>query len=108
MNEEVLIEDVAWAFDAVFQDMRDNNGGNADVMTFPINSFPDPYERERAAVKRTMQQIFNVRGSIVVPAENVAELKKDVHTPPAAWASSTFPLTVAGAVDNTRRRTRIP
>jgi len=95
--------EILWAFSAVRTDIMDSPTTQPAVIAYPWTSYhadPVPW----LTVKTYFQEIFDLGGTIIVPSGNDAETpgrQADVDTLPAGWESSTFPLVVVGAVDNT-------
>ena len=97
------LRELVWAFDAILTDIK--NGGNVKpgVILFPFASFDNPDIMEWVLIKMGMTKIIAQGGTIVVPAGNYAHnarSRSEADTLPAVWADATFPLIVAGAVNN--------
>jgi len=99
-------EDIAWAFDEVFTDIKTRPPADIqpDVVAFAISARDNPLAYPWPDVKRSMENIFTQNAALVVSAGNDGlEIgRKDVDRLPAIWADVDpgFPLIVAGAVNN--------
>ena len=95
-------DDLVWSFDAVSRSNRSNADTRPHVVMFAFNSLGRHVPSQWVGLKRSIQKIFNVGGTIVVSSGNNAEEpgRQDVDTFPALWSHFSFPLTVAGSVDN--------
>lgn len=99
----LLEEDLTWAFDAVLTEIKSNkqlSNPQPAVVVFAGNSDPDPDVYPWFSVRMTMENMFEEDAVVVVSSGNNAPVRRDVDTLPAMWADVTFPLIVAGSVNN--------
>ena len=99
--------DMAWVFSAVLQDIRADSRlrpRQPSVVIFPINSYanPDPGGHPWSDARGFMEQIFQEDVPIVVDAGNKRRgtERQAIDTLPAVWAENSFPLIVAGSVND--------
>lgn len=102
IDPSITIREFVWAFDNVLTDITSGGRVKPAVVIFPVVSEDDPDEAAWDEVKNSMQLIIDRGGSIVVSAGNLrsGNQRQDVDTFPALWAENTFPIIVAGAVNN--------
>ena len=95
--------DVYWAFNEVWSFAKQRST-DPIVVLFPWASGPNDRDEDFPwiRVKPTIQDIFAEGVSIVVASGNEARDpdRQLVDSMPARWAAPSFPLIVAGAVDN--------
>ncbi|KAL6719415.1 hypothetical protein ACLMJK_003655 [Lecanora helva] len=107
INPALPIDELVSGFDEVLLDIRDNADSMPPVVMFSLystESYPD--FALWYPLKRSMQKIFDIGGTIVTLSGNDAEEPgrgRPVDTLPALWADDSFPLIVAGSVDNSGR-----
>ena len=99
--------DIAWVFNAILEDIRTNARSQPfqpSVVIFPINSFanPNPGGYPWVDARGYIEQVFQEDVPIVVDAGNrrSGTERQAIDTLPAMWAEDSFPLIVAGSVNN--------
>ena len=102
ITREPTIEEIQWAFTTVLADVTGGSAIKPAVAVFSFNSYMDPDPYEWQPVRLAIQEIFNAGGSVTVSSGNGARAgrRQLVDTLPAAWSDNSFPLIVAGAVDD--------
>ncbi|KAL6715319.1 hypothetical protein ACLMJK_007584 [Lecanora helva] len=101
------LDDIVWAFSKALDHIVENDRQSKSVVVFASTSnnsesvstarYPWPL------VRSTMRDMFDADIAVIVPSGNFAQASShDTHvdTYPALWESDSFPLIVAGAVNN--------
>ena len=104
---QILDSDLQWAFDEVYDDIltRQETSKQPIVVIAAFGTTEDPSVSPWPDIKRRMTDIFALGAAIIVPSGNHAldrGRSRNVDEIPALWANAdpSFPLIVAGAVNN--------
>lgn len=105
LKATLSLADIWWALLRARDDIRLHNrqmksvvllAALARVPYYPGQDLEQPWY----SVKRLMQELIESDAVIVVPAGNEAGRNKNVDLLPALWESRTFPIIVAGTIDD--------
>ena len=99
------VADIYWGFDKAYQEITRYEHRVPCVVLWAytsIGAHPDQSRLPWNKIKPVMQQLFDADVPIVIPAGNyrTSWSRSKVDTLPALWEGPTFPLIVAGSVDD--------